>query len=158
MIKQTLTTAVILILALAATAQVSIHIDIKGDKVFDSVFVKSPAKLQTKKYLSVPYASSVTMQDKESLKPGMYEILGDSTFLGVILIPTEKNQKFSLTIDGEDVKFANSKENTAYYDYLNGIAKFNERLDSLDKEFKNAQKSMPQYMLKVFVDSLSVSA
>ena len=157
MMKRPLTT-IMLMFALAATAQVNIHVDIKGDKTYDSVFVKSEAKLQTKKYLSAPYAPSVTLQDKESLKPGMYQILGDSTFLGVILIPTEKSQKFSLTIDGEDVKFANSKENTAYYDYLKGIAKFNERLDSLDKEFKSAQKSMPQYMLKVFVDSLSAAA
>lgn len=148
----------ILLFTLAAPAQVNIHIDIKGDKTYDSIFVRSEAKLQTKKYLGAPFSPSVTLQDKESLKPGMYQILGDSTFLGVILIPTEKNQKFSLTIDGEDVKFANSKENTAYYDYLKGIAKFNERLDSLDKEFKSAQKSMPQYMLKVFVDSLSAAA
>ena len=155
---RTLFTTVILLLTLAATAQVNIHIDIKGDKTFDSVFVRSEAKLQTKKYLSAPYSASVSLQDNEPLKPGMYEILGDSTFLGVILIPTEKNQKFSLKIDGEDVTFANSKENTAYYDYLKGIAKFNERLDSLDKEFKKAQQSMPQYMLKVFVDSLSAQA
>lgn len=155
---RTITTIMMMFLTLATTAQVSIHIDIKGDKTFDSVFVRSEAKLQTKKYLSAPFASSVTLQDKESMKPGMYEILGDSTFLGVILIPTEKNQKFSLTIDGEDVKFTNSKENTIYYDYLKGITKFNERLDSLDQEFKRAQQSMPQYMLKVFVDSLSASA
>ncbi|MBQ6156728.1 MAG: DUF5106 domain-containing protein [Bacteroidales bacterium] len=153
-----ITTITMMFLTLAASAQVSIHIDIKGDKTFDSVFVRSEAKLQTKKYLSAPFASSVTLEDKESMKPGMYEILGDSTFLGVILIPTEKNQKFSLTIDGEDVKFNNSKENTIYYDYLKGITKFNERLDSLDQEFKRAQQSMPQYMLKVFVDSLSASA
>ena len=63
----------------------------------------------------------MTLQDKESLKPGMYEILGDSTYLAVIFIPSEKNQKFSLTIDGENVTFANSKENTAYYDYLRGM-------------------------------------
>jgi thioredoxin-related protein len=150
--------AVFLLFTLAATAQVNIHIDIKGDKTYDSVFVKSEAKLQTKKFLKAPFAPSVTLHDDESLKPGMYQIMGDSTFLGVILIPTEKNQKFSLTIDGEDVKFANSKENTAYYDYLKGIVKFNERLDSLDKEFKTAQQTMPQYMLKVFVDSLSASA
>lgn len=155
---RTITTIMMMFLTLATTAQVSIHIDIKGDKTFDSVFVRSEAKLQTKKYLSAPFASSVTLQDKESMKPGMYEILGDSTFLGVILIPTEKNQKLSLTIDGDDVKFTNSKENTIYYDYLKGITKFNERLDSLDQEFKRAQQSMPQYMLKVFVDSLSASA
>ena len=34
---------VILLFALAATAQVNIHIDIKGDKTYDSVFVKSEA-------------------------------------------------------------------------------------------------------------------
>lgn len=155
---RTITTALILLFTLAATAQVNIHIDIKGDKTYDSVFVRSDAKLQTKKYLSASYSSSMTLQNKESLKPGMYKILGDSTFLGVILIPTEKNQKFSLTIDGENVKFTNSKENTAYYDYLKGITEFNGRLDSLDMEFKKAQKSMPQYMLKVFVDSLSAQA
>lgn len=157
-IKQTILPIVMLMFALTSQAQVNIHIDIKGDKTYDSVFVKSEAKLQTKKYLSAPFGSSVNLQDKESLKPGQYQILGDSTFLGVILIPSEKNQKFSLTIDGEDVIFANSKENTGYYDYLKGIAKFNERLDSLDREFKKAQQSMPQYMMKVFVDSLSANA
>ena len=139
-------------------AQVNIHIDLQNTKTFDSIFVKSEAKLQTKKYLSAPFGPSVTLQDKESLKPGMYEILGDSTFLGVILIPTEKNQKFSLKIDDEKVTFANSKENTAYYKYLDDIAAYNHKLDSLNEQFQQAQKSMPQYMLKVFVDSLSASA
>lgn len=147
-----------LMFAMACMAQVSIHIDIKGDKTFDSVFVRSEAKLQTKKYLSAPYSPSVTLQDKESLKPGMYEILGDSTYLAVIFIPSEKNQKFSLTIDGENVTFANSKENTAYYDYLRGMIGYNKRLDSLNEEFQRAQRTLPQYMLKVFVDSLSANA
>ena len=139
-------------------AQVNIHIDLQNTKTFDSIFVKSEAKLQTKKYLSAPFGPSVTLQDKESLKPGMYDILGDSTFLGVILIPAEKNQKFSLKIDGEKVTFTNSKENTAYYKYLDDIAAYNHKLDSLNEQFQQAQKSMPQYMLKVFVDSLSASA
>lgn len=158
MIKHTFTTFVMLMLVLTSQAQVSIHIDLPQDKPYDSIYVKSEAKLQTKKYLSAPYAPSVTLQGKESLKPGMYQILGDSTFLGVILIPSEKNQKFSLRIDGEYVKFDKSKENIAYYDYLKGITQFNGRLDSLDREFKKAQQSMPQYMMKVFVDSLSAAA
>ncbi len=139
-------------------AQVNIHIDLQNTKTFDSIFVKSEAKLQTKKYLSAPFGPSVTLQDKESLKPGMYDILGDSTFLGVILIPAEKNQKFSLKIDGEKVTFTNSKENIAYYNYLDDIATYTHKLDSLNEQFQQAQKSMPQYMLKVFVDSLSASA
>ena len=139
-------------------AQVNIRIDFKNTKTFDSIYIKSEAKLQTKKYLSAPFGSSVTLQDKESLKPGMYEILGDSAFLGVILIPSEKNQKFSLKIDGEKITFSNSKENTAYYDYLDKITTYTNKLDSLNAEFQQAQKSMPQYMLKVFVDSLSASA
>lgn len=157
MMRRTLITTM-LMFAMACMAQVSIHIDIKGDKTFDSVFVRSEAKLQTKKYLSAPYSPSVTLQDKESLKPGMYEILGDSTYLAVIFIPSEKNQKFSLTIDGENVTFANSKENTAYYDYLRGMIGYNKRLDSLNEEFQRAQRTLPQYMLKVFVDSLSANA
>ena len=105
--KYTLTTAIMLVLAIAATAQVNIHIDLKQEKTFDSIYVKGAAKLQSKQKLSAAYAPSVTLQDKESLKPGMYEILGDSTLLGVILIPNEKNQKFSLKIDGEKVTFQN---------------------------------------------------
>ncbi len=139
-------------------AQVNIHIDLQNTKTFDSIFVKSEAKLQTKKYLSAPFGPSVTLQDKVSMKPGMYDILGDSTFLGVILIPAEKNQKFSLKIDGEKVTFTNSKENIAYYNYLDDIATYTHKLDSLNEQFQQAQKSMPQYMLKVFVDSLSASA
>ena len=158
MIKQILTSSVLLLLALATTAQVNIRIDIRQDKTYDSIFVRSDAKLQTKKYLSAPYSSSVTLQDKESLKPGMYQILGDSTFLGVLLIPNEKNQKFVIEISPEDLTFVNSKENTDYYVYLNTISKYNERLDSLNVEFKKAQTSLPQYMLKVFVDSLSAQA
>lgn len=157
MMRRTLITTM-LMFTMSCMAQVSIHIDIKGDKTFDSVFVRSEAKLQTKKYLSAPYSPSVTLQDKESLKPGMYEILGDSTYLAVIFIPSEKNQKFSLTIDGENVTFANSKENTAYYDYLRGMIGYNKRLDSLNEEFLRAQRTLPQYMLKVFVDSLSANA
>ena len=157
MMRRTLITTM-LMFTMACMAQVNIHIDIKGDKTFDSVFVRSEAKLQTKKYLSAPYSPSVTLQDKESLKPGMYEILGDSTYLAVIFIPSEKNQKFSLTIDEENVTFANSKENTAYYDYLRGMIGYNKRLDSLNEEFQRAQRTLPQYMLKVFVDSLSANA
>ena len=122
--KRNFTTVLMLTLALAASAQVNIRIDIKqskDNKAYDSIYVKSEAKLQTKKTLAAPYSSSVTLQDKESLKPGMYEIFGDSTFMAVILIPDEKNQKFQLEFDGEELTFLNSKENTEYYNYLNGI-------------------------------------
>ena len=158
MTKRTITILIMLMFTTTIMAQVNIRIDLQNTKTFDSIFVKSEAKLQTKKYLSAPFGPSVTLQDKESLKPGMYEILGDSTFLGVILIPTEKNQKFSLKIDGEKVTFTNSKENTAYYNYLDNIAAYTHKLDSLNEQFQQAQKSMPQYMLKVFVDSLSACA
>ena len=158
MTKKTITTVLILVLAMAVSAQVSIQMEIKNTITFDSIFVKSEAKLQTKQMLRAPFAPSVTLQDKESMKPGMYEILGDSTLLGVILVPSDKNQKFSLKIDGENVTFSNSKENTGYINYVNDLAVFNKRLDSLNLLFQDAQKSMPQYMLKVFVDSLSASA
>ena len=158
MIKKTISTVLMLVLAMTVMAQVSIHVDLKNTKTFDSIFVKSPAKLQTKQMLRAAFSPSVTLQDKESLKPGMYEILGDSTMLGVILIPSEKNQKFSLKIDDKDVVFSNSKENTGYIHYIQEMAAFNKRLDSLNVLFQDAQKSMPQYMLKVFVDSLSASA
>ena len=62
-----------LVLAFAVTAQVNIRIDLQNTKTFDSIFVKSEAKLQTKKYWSAPFGPSDTLQDKESLKTGMYE-------------------------------------------------------------------------------------
>ena len=139
-------------------AQVNIKITVKTDQKFDSVFVKSEAKLQTKKYLSAPFETTVTLKDKESLKPGQYQILGDSTFIGVLLVPSEKNQKFVIKVDEEQLTFVNSKENTDYYVYLNRISDYNKRLDSLNEEFRSAQRSLPQYMLKVFVDSLSAQA
>ena len=158
MMKQTITIVMMLMFATAVMAQVSIHIEVKSDKPYDSIFVKSPAKLQTKQVLKAAFAPSVTLQDKESLKPGMYEIIGDSTMLSMILIPSEKNQKFSLKIDDKDVVFSNSKENTGYINYIHDMAAFSNRLDSLNALFQDAQKNMPQYMLKVFVDSLSASA
>ena len=142
--KQTITTLLTLMFAIAATAQVNIHIDLKQDKTFDSIYVKSEAKLQTKKYLSAPYSASVTLQDKESLKPGMYDILGDSTLLGYILIPTEKNQKFSMKIDGEEITFTNSKENTGYYNYLKGLQAFNHKLDSLNQLFSEDEQAIEE--------------
>jgi len=156
--KMTLLTAFLVLLTLVTSAQVNVHIDFIGDQNFDSVSVETVAKLQTKKKIKVAYAPSVTLQDKESLKPGMYKVMGDSTFLGVVLFPKEKNQKVSMKIDGEDVTFINSPENTAYYDYLNGITKYNMKLDSLNGLFKEAQRTLPQYMMKVFVDSLSAEA
>lgn len=148
-----------LVFAVAVTAQVNINITMKMDQKFDSVFVKSEAKLQTKKVLRAPYGATVVLQDKESMKPGMYEILGDSTFLGVIFISNEKKQNFTLTIDNEKVTYVNSKENTGYYNYLQGIAEYNKQLDSLNGVFQEAQQNgLPQYMLKVLVDSLSASA
>ena len=158
MTKKTITTVLMLMLTTTVMAQVSIQMEIKNTNTFDSIFVKSEARLQTKQMLRAAFAPSVTLQDNESLKPGMYEILGDSTLLGVVLVPSEKNQKFSLKIDGENVTFSNSKENTGYINYVNDLAVFSKRLDSLNDLFQDAQKSMPQYMLKVFVDSLSASA
>ena len=128
------------------------------DKECDSVFIKGFAKHQTTQVLKAPFSKNVVLKDAKSLLPGMYNILTDSTSVGVILISSEKNQNFSITIKNDDVSFLNSTENTAYYEYIKNIRKFNSKLDSLNRMFNDAQKSMPQYMLKVFVDSLSASA
>ncbi len=72
MIKQTITTVMMLMLATAVMAQVSIQMEIKGDKSYDSIFVKSEAKLQTKQMLRTALAPSVTLQEKEARKPGTY--------------------------------------------------------------------------------------
>lgn len=130
-----------------------------SDGKFDSIKIISFAPHQTKQVLQSPFSQSVTLQSNESLKPGMYNVLGDSTSLGVILIPNEKNQKFSITILNNEIVNTTSKETNLYYDYLKGIKKFNHQLDSLNKLFENARTGgLPQYMLRVFVDSLSANA
>ncbi len=157
--RHTISTALMLMLTLSGIGQVNIRINLRQDRDFDSIYVRSEAKLQTKKHLSAPYGPTVTLQDKESLKPGMYEVFGDSTLLGLIIIPTEKNQKFSMQIDGKEVTFTNSKESTGYYDYQKGLQGYNRQLDSLNDLFRDAQNGgIPQYMMKVFVDSLSANA
>lgn len=136
------------------------NISIKfSDGQFDTVKISSFAPYQTKQVLQSPFSKSVTLLSNESLKPGMYNVLGDSTSLGVILIPSEKNQKFSITISNNEIVNTTSKETNLYYDYLEGIDKFNHQLDSLNKLFENARNGgLPQYMLRVFVDSLSANA
>ncbi len=155
--KKTLLTIATTLSLMVGFAQVSINITIP-DATYDSVFIKGFAKHQTEQELKAPFSKNIVLKDKQSLKPGMYNILGDTTSIGVILVSSEKNQNYSIVISGGKVNFTNSIENSAYYEYLQTLLDYNKRLDSLNNMFNEAQKSMPQYMLKVFVDSLSVSA
>ncbi len=155
--KKTVLSLLFILLMQLCFPQVSVKISFPESQ-YDSVFVKGFAKHQTTQELKAAFSKDVTLKDSKSLKPGMYNILGDSTSVGVLLVSSEKKQDFSLIAKEKEVIFLNSPENTAYYEYLDNIRAFNKRLDSLNRMFEDAKKSMPQYMLKVFVDSLSANA
>ena len=61
-------------------------------------------------------------------------------------------------IDTNQNIYQGSPENTKYHDFLLKIVEFNQQRAALDKEYQDAQKSMPQYMLGVLADSLTARA
>ena len=106
------------------------------------------------------YQPSIVIKDKQSLEPGIYWIMIDSTsFLDAFIISDTKKQEFSVKINKEGSVYQNSKENTLYHEYMADIQVFDDRSAALDKEFKDAQNGgIPSYMLTVFVDSLMAKA
>lgn len=105
-----------------------------------------------------PYAPEMTFKSKARLESGLYWVMGDSTVLCEFLLSPHESQKFTINIDTGSVVFQNSDENTRYVEYVKRMGEYNRQFLAFDQEFKEAQHSMPQYMLKVFVDSLTAKA
>lgn len=139
-------------------AQMEIKVKITPQK-YDSLKIESHIKDKDKKVsFTQPFGPEVTFKDKKSLSPGFYWIVGDTSKVGSFLISNDKNQKFTVTITEDTVIYQGSEENTRNVEYISHIHSFGRRLNALDQEFKQAQATMPQYMLKVVVDSLTVKA
>ncbi len=105
-----------------------------------------------------PYAPEMTFKSKARLESGLYWVMGDSTVLCEFLLSPHESQKFTINIDTGSVVFQNSDENTRNVEYVKRMGEYNRQFLAFDQEFKEAQHSMPQYMLKVFVDSLTAKA
>lgn len=130
------------------------------DKKVDTVRIYGYQDGKQVEQYAKAYQPVLVFQDKQSLEPGIYWIMPDSTtLLDAFLISSPKNQKFTVTITDTANTYLNSKENTLYHDYMKGMEKFDQEMASLDLEFQQAQQGgMPQYMLRVLVDSLMAQA
>lgn len=129
--------------------------NIKADSIFIKAF-DNDQKMSN--ILAKPLSKELVYKSKKSLEPGIYWIFRDSTMLDAFLISNTRNQNFTIQLDTSKPQYVGSMENTNYHIYADNLDKFTERLSQLDQEYSNAQKSMPQYMLRVLADSLTVKA
>lgn len=105
-----------------------------------------------------PYAASMEYKSKTSLEPGLYWMLGDSNLVDAFLISSSKGQKFSAVVDSSKITYTGSTENQRYHEYIDELQNYDNMMAKLNTEFQQAQASLPQYMLQVFVDSLTARA
>ena len=102
---------------------------------------------------TLPYSKTLVFKNKTSLDPGMYFVLCDSSITGAFILSSTKNQNFNITIGDQEIVFSGSPENEQYSLYLKQMHNLEQQMDALNREYQDAQRSMPQYMLKPLVDS-----
>ncbi len=157
--KRTIFQTILLLTALPlAYGQTEIKLQLKNIRC-DTVSIhayngeKKGHLVQTK-----PFAPELTFKNKARLEAGLYWVTGDSTVLCEFLLSPNESQKFTVYIDSDSVFFQNSAENTRNLEYVKRTGEYNRQFLALDQEFKEAQQTMPKYMLKVFADSLTAKA
>lgn len=99
---------------------------------------------------------TVVFKGKEMLTPGMYQITGDSVTLAEIIISSsEKIDRLSISVSGEDIVFENNPENAAYVAYIKEMYQYRKIMGEYEKEFQDLQKSsMPDYMKQNMADNI----
>ncbi len=159
MMKRILFQTISLLLALPlANGQTEIKLQLKNLRC-DTVSIQAyNGEKKGRLVQAKPFAVELTFKSKARLEPGLYWVMGDSTVLCEFLLSPRESQKFTIQIDTGSVVFQNSAENTRNLEYVKRIGEYNRQFLAFDQEFKDAQRSMPQYMLKVFADSLSAKA
>lgn len=110
------------------------------------------------KIASYAYAPKIEITHNKALLPGIYMILCDNTLKGAFLISPNASQNFTIYISPNEVSFSGSEENTHYKQYLDQMQEFEKQNQALSHEYQDAQKRLPQYMLKPFIDSLNARA
>ena len=157
--KKTISILSVFLLSLITVhAQMEIKLQISPVQ-YDSLTIESFHKeKQQKTSFTQPFSKEVTFKDKQTLRPGFYWIIGDTTKIGSFLISNNKNQKFTVIINEDTVIYQGSEENTNNVRYISKIQSYGMQMRALDAEFQQAQSSMPQYMLRVLADSLTAKA
>ncbi|MBO4504711.1 MAG: DUF5106 domain-containing protein [Bacteroidales bacterium] len=140
-----------------AQAEIKLKIrNVKADTIKIQAFSTKSRKMET--IFAEPFASELTYRSKTSLEPGLFWVLADSSLIDAFLISSDKNQKFTSSIDTGKIVYTGSTENTNYHTYVTQMQQFDNQMEMLNIEFQQAQVSMPQYMLRVFADSLTARA
>lgn len=139
----------------SAQTQITFHFN---NVQADSVFIKtatSDTAIST--IWSVPFKEELTFKSKTPLEPGIYWVFSDQSILDAFLISSAKDQNFTANID-TTASYTGSIENARYHQYIYETMNFEKRLAKLDEEYQEAQLRMPQYMLRVLADTLTVKA
>jgi thiol-disulfide isomerase/thioredoxin len=148
-------------LVFASFAQSSgYQIRIKTEEIeTDSIFIKA-YNVKNKKFenlISIKFEKDITIKDKTPFEAGIYVIEADSAIITEFLISDEKNQKFTISILNDDIKFEGSKENSANREYMKQMFEFRLRERALDAEIQQMrQKEMPNSMMKAYMDTFLV--
>lgn len=139
-------------------SQTEIKLQLRNIKA-DSIFIKAydETKLM-QNILAKPLSKELVYSSKKPLEPGIYWIFRDDVMLDAFLISDTKNQKFTIQLDTTRPVYVGSPENTTYHISADSLDKYSERLNQLQEEYNNAQKTLPQYMLRVLADSLTIKA
>jgi thioredoxin-related protein len=142
-----------------SSGQTNISIQFNTSQDFKTVMIQG-YQADTGYYTltTLPYSKTLVFKNKTSLDPGMYFVLCDSSITGAFILSSTKNQNFNITIGDQEIVFSGSPENEQYSLYLKQMHNLEQQMDALNREYQDAQRSMPQYMLKPLLDSLNVKA
>jgi thioredoxin-related protein len=150
---------VFLIMLGCCSGQTNISIQFNTSREYKTVMIQG-YQADTGYYTltTLPYSKTLAFKNKTPLEPGLYFILCDSSMTGAFILSSSKNQNFNVTIGEQEIKFSGNHENEQYALYLKQMHDFEQQMEALNREYQDAQRSMPQYMLKTLVDSLNVKA
>lgn len=159
--KKIVSTIIFLLILPAVIVAQNFNLKINSNNLpFDSLFLKSfDGKSSFENTIAIRYNSNAILKQKGKLSPGWYKVYGDTVALFDLLISDIKQQSFSVKMSSpDDVIFEGSDENNKYRQYTQQIADYSRRFQELNRTFEDAQKSMPEYMLKTLADTLIAKA
>lgn len=125
---------------------------IKADSIHFQVFDK---KRDFKDSIVIPFSEKAVVKQKGIMPAGYYRVMADSNMLFELLISENKKQNLTVTTDADaNVVFANSEENANCLAYNRQSEIYAGQRAALQKQFTDAQQTMPQYMLQTLAQNL----
>lgn len=154
---------IIFVLAMFTSAmcfgQTNIKITFSNTHPTDSVkIINTNTDYAGNPILATSYNSTIVLQQKTPLEPGLYAITCDNSTIGDFIISSSRNQVFSIFVSDNDLSFTGSLENEHYASFLRKMEELNGQLKALEQELTDAEGHLPQYMLKPIIDTLTAKA